>query len=109
MTLSRPRALAILSKCIGHQIWDVETCFNQGVPQDWIDELADAYESGFRSDRQTIYVADSVTNQYHGVRDVDLAIRLGKVLGVDVGRVTETAISDRGVVQSIKDAVIEGP
>ncbi len=108
MTLSRSRALAILSKCIGNQIWDVETCFGQGVPQDWIEELADAYESGFRSDRETIYVADSATNQYYGVRDVDLAIRIGKLLGLDVNRVTVAAIHDRAVVQSIKDAVIDG-
>ncbi len=108
MNLSRARALAILSKCFGNEIWSIETCLSEGVPQDWIEDLADAFESGFQFDRQTIYVGDSATNQYHGVRDIDLAIRLGKVLGINVDRATDTNFRCRAIVQSIKDAVIDG-
>ena len=108
MSIARHRALALLSECSGDDLWSVQHCQARGVPQQWIDELADAYESGFRSDSQTIYVDDQPTNQYHGIRDVDLALRLAKSMGMDVDRITATAISRRAVVQAIKDAVMEG-
>lgn len=108
MSLSRSKSLALLSKCVGNEIWSVQTCRESGVPQEWIDVLADAYESGFKTDNRTIYVGDSVTNQYHGIRDVDLAMRLGRQLGIDVDRVTETTLNSRAVVQAIVDAVMEG-
>lgn len=108
MNLPRHRALALLTKCLGDEIWSEEFCRNEGIPANWIDELADNYESGFESDSHTIYVDDSVTNQYRGVRDVDLAIRLGESLGIDVQRATSTALQRRGIVQAIKEAVMDG-
>ena len=84
------------------------TCLDSGVPQDWIDDLVDAFESGFHTDSSTIYVGESVTNQYQGVRDVDLAIRLGRQLGIDVDRVIATSLSSHAVVQAIVNAVMEG-
>lgn len=106
--LARHRALAILSECCGDELWSVEHCRARGVPEAWIEELADAFESGYRSDSQTIYVDHRPTNQYHGVRDVDLALRVGRSIGIDVDRVTQTAIDRRRVVQAIKEAVTEG-
>ncbi len=100
--------MALLSRCVGNEIWSVQTCQDSGVPPEWIDVLADAYESGFKTDHSTIYVGDSATNQYHGIRDVDLAIRLGRQLGIDVDRVTGTSLNSRAVVQAIVDAVMEG-
>jgi hypothetical protein len=108
MNLSRPKALAMLSKCVGNEIWSVETCQAAGVPDDWIAQLADAFESGYQSNRQTIYVGEVQTNQFHGIRDLDLAIRLGGLLGVDVRRATEFALNDLSAVDAIKAAVMDG-
>ncbi len=108
MSLTRSRALALLSKCVGNEIWSVATCQEAGVPEDWIEDLADAYESGFRLDRQTIYVGEARTNQFHGVRDIDLAIRLAETLGVNAQRACEFATNPVAVVEAIKIAVIDG-
>ena len=107
MTISRHRALALLSECTGDEIWSIEHCELKRIPPGWIEELSDAFESGFQSDTQTIYVNEKHVNQYHGIRDVDLAMRLGKSLGLDVDRVAATAISRRGIVQAIKEAMME--
>ena len=108
MSLSRGKSLSLLLKCVGNEIWSVEVCRTEGLPEDWIDELADAFESGFQSDRQTIYVGESRTNQFHGVRDLDLAMRLGQRLGVDVKRATEFAVDGPAAVDAIKAALMEG-
>jgi hypothetical protein len=108
MNMRRDRALALLAECSGDTIWSVEHCRQVGVPQSWIERLADAFESGFQSDSQTIYVAADLTNQYHGIRDVDLAVEIGKVLQINVAQVTATALSRRAIVQAIKDAVMNG-
>lgn len=106
--IARHRALALLNECTGDEIWSVEHCRIRGVPAEWIEQLADTFESGFLSDRQTIYVGDRMTNQYRGVRDVDLAAKLAAALGLDVERITATALGRRGVVTAIKDALMEG-
>ncbi len=106
--IARHRALAILAQCTGDEIWSREHCIAAGVPSAWIDELADALESGFRHDRETIYVDDSQVNQYHGVRDVDLAIKLAESLGLDVDRITTLAHSRRGIVVAIKESIMDG-
>ena len=108
MAIPRHRALAILNLCVGDEIWNEETCHGSGVPQSWINEMSDAIESGYKVDTETIYVDNQATNQYHGVRDLDLAIRLGKVLGIDVDRATQSSISRRAIVQAIKNAVFDG-
>ena len=106
MTLPRHRLLAIIAECTGDDLWSVAHCRLRGVPEPWIAELADAFESGFRNDSQTIYQGEQVTNQYHGVRDVDLATRVAAEMGMDVSRIN--AVNRRGVVQAIKDAIMEG-
>lgn len=106
--IPRHRALALLSQCVGEEIWNIETCRQTGVPEVWIEELCDTFESGFRTDSQTIYVQNAVTNQYRGVRDLDLAIRLAHSMGLDVDRITATALGRRGIVAAIKEAVMDG-
>jgi hypothetical protein len=108
MTIPRHRALALLSRCRGDEIWSLQHCREQGVPEAWIDELADAFESGFCSDQQTIYVGATPTNQYHGVRDLDLAFKLGRSLGVRVDQVTASSFGRRAKVEAIKQALFEG-
>ena len=108
MQIPRHRLLAILGECTGDDLWGVEHCRARGVPEAWIEELSDAFESGFQADSQTIYQGNQATNQYYGVRDVDLALRAAASMGMDVDRVTATALSRRGVVQAIKQAIMEG-
>ncbi len=97
----------LLASCRGNEIWSPDTCRQQGVPGVWIDELADAYESGFKTDRQTIYVDEGITNQYHGVRDLHLAYKLAEFLGVDSQRVTSMSLGAEAEVQALQEAVDE--
>jgi len=106
--LSRDRALAILDECSGDDIWSVEHCRARRVPEAWINELADAFESSFFVDSQTIYLDRQRLAQYHGVRDVDLATRVAATLGLDVDRLLARALSRRDAVRAIKEAVMEG-
>lgn len=106
--MNRLRALSLLSECTGVDIWPVDYCRQRGVPEEWIEELADAFESGYQRDRDTIYYQDRPVNQFHGVLDFDLAIRLGLALGIDVEQVTATALTRPATVQAIKEAVEEG-
>ena len=108
MQIPRDRLLAILDECTGDDLWSVQHCRLRRVPEAWIEELADAFESGFRDDSQTIYEGKQTTNQYHGVRDVDLATRAAESLGMDVDRITATALTRQGVVQAIKQAIMDG-
>lgn len=105
--MNRLRALSLLAECTGVDIWPVDYCRQRGVPEEWIEELADAFESGYQQDRDTIYYQDRPVNQFHGVLDFDLAIRLGLMLGIDVERVTATALTRPATVQAIKEAVEE--
>lgn len=77
------------------------------IPEDWIEELTDCFESGFQVDYQTIYVENRITNHYLGIRDVDLAITLGRLLGLPVDHILASAISRRGIVQAIREAADE--
>ena len=103
--LPRERALAILDECRGDEIWSVEHCRLRGVPEAWIDELADSFESGFRNHSETIYWKGRVTNQFHGVPAVKLAIATARSMGLDVDRVTATALGRLAIVQAIQAAV----
>ena len=105
--ISRIRALGLLEECTGVDIWPVDYCRERGVPEEWIAELADAFESGYDDDRDLIYYEDRPVNQFHGILDFDLAIRLGIHLGIDVQRVTATALTRPSTVQAIKEAVEE--
>ena len=106
--LNRLKALSLLSECTGNDIWSLEHCRLRGIPEAWIDELSDCFESGFRSDVHTIYVDDLVVNQYLGIRDSDLAMRLGEYLGIDVRHLQAFAGSRAGLVIAIQQAAEEG-
>ena len=107
MRLSEIKAQMLLAKCNGDEIWSVETCREQGVPELWIDELADNFESGFDTDRNTIYTGNRMTNQYHGVLHLHLAYKLAEFLGVDWKTATQTALGRAAEVQAIKEAFEE--
>ncbi|MFK8110792.1 MAG: hypothetical protein AB8B91_01240 [Rubripirellula sp.] len=108
MNIPRHRALALLTKCTGDEIWSPTHCREVGVPEAWIEKLSDTFESGFQSNTQTIYVEEGLTNQYHGVRDVDLAMELARSLGIDLDRAIATASSRQAVVAAIKQAMMDG-
>jgi hypothetical protein len=103
----RLRALLLLTECTGDDIWSPEHCHARGVPESWMEELTDCFESGFLHDSQTIYVGRQATNQYLGIRDVDLAVRLGAFLGVDVDQLQACSATRRELVRNIQQAVEE--
>lgn len=112
MRLRRDRVLALLQECRGDEIWSEKTCRERGVPEAWIAELADIFESNPAVDHDAIYVAEGgrerMTNQYRGVRDVDLANRLARELGLPSETGAVAAYGRRGAVERIKDAVMDG-
>ena len=105
--IARHRALALLDECTGETIWPIELCHDRLVPRPWIDELCDAFESNPGVDRDTIYFQESPTNQFHGVRDVDLAIKLGSVLGIHTQSIIDRSLTRAAVVAAIKEEVFE--
>ncbi|MCC9600790.1 hypothetical protein LOC67_09455 [Stieleria sp. JC731] len=104
---ARHLLLALLAECTGDDIWSVQHCRSRRVPEPWIAEFADALESGFEHDEETIYTDDGVVNQFHGVRDVDLAIRIAKELGIQIDSHEIARHSRARLVQYIKNAVEE--
>lgn len=106
--LPRHRILSLLSECTGDEIWNTQHCRDRRLPEIWIKELSDAFESSFDCDRQTIYTDAGATNQYHGIRDVDLAIRLAESLGIRIDSNALARFSRARLVQAIKDAVMNG-
>jgi len=106
--LNQSQALMWLSECTGEDIWSIEYCRKRQIPQLWIDELRDAYESGFESDNQTIYYRNEVISQFEGIRDVDLACKIGQYLKLNVARILERQISRSAVVRAIREAIEEG-
>ena len=107
MNIRRDRALFLLGQCRGDEIWSVQHCINKGVPAVLIEKLSDAFESGYLSDTQTIYENGEMTNQYHGVRDLDLAIELAKSLGIDTESLGLEFKGKCSAVQAIKEAVMD--
>lgn len=105
--LTRLKALTLLSECTGDDIWSIEHCRLRAVPEVWIDELADCFESGFRDESQTIFVGQATVAHYHGIRDVDLAIKLGEFLGVNVAELIASAASRSRLVAAIRQAIEE--
>lgn len=113
MSLRPDIALSLLDECTGDDLWSVEHCQSRGVPQSWVDDLADAYETSYRISSQTIYVSDEqagrrIVNQYYGVRDIDLAKRIGFELGLDIEQIEAVALSRQSTVLMIKEAVMDG-
>lgn len=107
MSLSRLKAMMLLNECTGVDIWPVDLCREKGVPEGWLEELADCFESGFDHDGQTIYYDEQLVNQFHGVRDIDLARRLARHLGIDTARARAMAVSRESEVRLLKEAVDE--
>ena len=105
--LNNLRAQVLINECTGDDIWSIELCQEKGIPKIWIDELIDAYESGFTSDAETIYYGGRIVNQFEGVRDVDLAIRLADFLGIDTARIISTSLTRASVVAALQEAVEE--
>ncbi len=105
--LNRLKALCLLSECTGDDFWSIEHCLRRGIPQSWLDELSDRFESGFRHDSQTIYLDGRTINQYEGVRDIDLARRLGEYLGIDISAVEARSHTRSQLVFNIQQAVEE--
>jgi hypothetical protein len=99
-------AQMLLLKCVGDEIWSEATCQKEGVPQAWIDELCENFESGFDSDANTIYGENGkLTNQYRGVSDLMLARKLAEFIGLNLAGVI--AFDRRSEVAAIKDLLDE--
>ena len=100
-------AQMLLLKCRGDEIWDEDACRVARIPEAWIDELKDRFESGFDSDRNSIYVDGKLVNQYEGISDLHLAYKLAEYLGIDWQRATSHAISRTAQVDAIKAEIDE--
>jgi len=100
-------AQMLLLKCRGDEIWDDEACRAARIPQAWIEEMKDRFESGFDADRNSIYVDGKLVNQYEGVSDLHLAYKLAEYLGIDWQRATAHAISRTAQVDAIKAEIDE--
>lgn len=101
------KAQLLLNRCVGDEIWSIEQCRNNGVPESWVLELKDAHESGFDTDRNTIYLDGQQTNQYHGVSDLKIAYKCAEFLGVDWRSATQFALGRIAEVRVLKEAVEE--
>ncbi|MFO0924154.1 MAG: hypothetical protein U0905_16875 [Pirellulales bacterium] len=105
--MDRYRAHLLLSECTGDDLWSADYCRQRGIPEPWIEELLDCYESGFENRSQTIFVGDEVVTQYEGVRDVDIAIKLAEYLGHDIRDILETTMHRSIIVRRIREKVEE--
>jgi len=101
-------ALSLLSECTGDDLWSIEYCRQRGIPEAWIEELLDGFESNFARESRTIYVDKQRVNQYEGIRDVDLACKLGEYLGVDRIQILSLGGNRHRTVRAIREAVEEG-
>lgn len=101
-------ALQLLDECTGDDIWSTEHCRLRKVPEAWIAELSENYESGFQTDADTIYLNGKVTNQYRGIRDVELAVKIAEFLGIELEFLQARALSPAHLVKLIREAVEEG-
>ena len=72
------------------------------IPELWIEELHNCFESGFDSGRNVIYEQGKLTNQYHGVSDLMIAYRLAEFLDVDTERVRQSTIGRRAQVSALQ-------
>ena len=100
-------AQMILLKCQGDELWPEDVCLAAGIPQAWIDELVEQYESGFDIDQNTIYKDGRMINQFQGVSDLLLAYKLADYIGIDWQRETGHIVSRTGKVAALKEALDE--
>ena len=97
-----------LSECDGDSIWGRDYCQQRGIPDYLIDALEDAHESGFAEANNSITYQHQRVNQFEGVKDVDLAIWIGKQLNVNVSRILSMHASRSAIVKAIKEEYEEG-
>ena len=107
LRLDEIKALMLLNLCVGDEIWSIQQCRANGVPENWVLELQDTLESGFDTDRNTIYVDGQLTNQYHGVSDLKIAYKCSDFLGIDCKSATQIALGRIAEVRALKEAVEE--
>ncbi len=100
-------ALKLLSECTGDDIWSLQHCRERRVPQDWLDELADCFESNPQIDSETIYYRESATNQFEGIRDVDLARRIATFLRIELADLEQRALNRQHLVRLIQESAEE--
>ncbi len=108
MAFDRLKALDLLAECTGDDIWSLDYCHKRGVPPTWMEELGDCFESNPQRDSETIYLKADRVNQYEGIRDVDLAIRLGSYLGIDVHSIIDSSLSRSDLVRRIIEVAEDG-
>ena len=102
------KAMDLLHECDGDGIWSADYCRKRGIPETIIQRLLDRFESNFSDVSQTIFIEKQQTNQYAGVRDVDIALWLAEELGFDTTAITTTNISRAVIVREIREAIEEG-
>ncbi len=97
-----------LDSCTGDDVWSIEHCRSVGIPDSWIRSLREVYESGFKSDKETLYYEGKRIHQYEGILDADLAARIGEQFGIDVVRIQSDSFSRSDFVRRIREAIEEG-
>ncbi len=103
--LNRLKALTLLSECTGDDIWSVEHCQQRGIPPEWIEELADCYESGYDRNSQTIYYQIAWSINITVCAMWTLRLKLGEFLGIDVEELIALAPSRARLVLAIRQAI----
>lgn len=73
-----------------------------GVPESWLSELMDCYESGFDTNQNTLYTDSGLVNQYHGIADLDVAYRAAEYLGINTEQIRRLPLSRCGQVEQLK-------
>jgi len=98
----RYSAELLLTRCRGDEVWPLDHAREMGVPESWLNELLDCYESGFDSNQNTLYTDSGLVNQYHGIADLDVAYRAAEYLGIDTEQIRRLPLSRRGQVDRLK-------
>lgn len=106
--MNRSNLLNWLAECTGDDVWSIDYCKKSGIPESWIRDLSEIYESGFKTSNEVLYHEGKRIHQYKGIRDSDLAMRIALQLGYPVDAIERAALSHSDLVRRIKEAVEEG-
>ncbi|MCU0716062.1 MAG: hypothetical protein MUD03_08035 [Pirellula sp.] len=106
--MDRSNLLNWLAECTGDDVWSIDYCKRSGIPDSWIRDLSEIYESGFKTSKEVLYHEGKRIHQYRGIRDSDLARRISQQLGYPVEAIERSALSPSDLVRRIKEAVEEG-
>lgn len=98
----RYSAELLLTRCRGDEVWSPAHARKMGVPESWIEEFSDCYESGFDRNQNTLYTDSGLVNHYHGITDLEVAYRAADYLGIDTDRVRRLPLSRLGQVEQLK-------